>query len=72
MSKFITTIQQFDASEDYFIKLPDELCQELGWKEDTEIVWDIQDDAIIISEYKETNNWYETKEEAIRQYTHNL
>ena len=72
MSKFITTIQQFDDSEDYFIELPDELCQELNWKEDTEIVWDIQDDAIIISEYKETNNWYETKEEAIRQYTHNL
>jgi len=72
MSKFITTIQQFDDSEDYFIELPDELCQELNWKEDTEIVWDIQDDAIIISEYKETNNWYETKEEAIRQYTDNL
>ena len=72
MSKFITTIQQFDDSEDYFIELPDELCQELNWKEDTEIVWDIQDDAIIISEYKETNNWYETKEEAIRQYTDSL
>jgi antitoxin component of MazEF toxin-antitoxin module len=72
MSKFITTIQQFDDSEDYFIELPDELCQELNWKEDTKIVWDIQDDAIIISEYKETNNWYETKEEAIRQYTDSL
>ena len=72
MSKFITTIQQFDDSEDYFIELPDELCQELNWKVDTEIVWDIQDDAIIISEYKETNNWYETKEEAIRQYTDSL
>ena len=72
MSKFITTIQQFDDSEEQFIELPDELCQELGWKEGTEIVWDIQDDAIIISEYKETDNWYETKEEAIRQYTHNL
>ena len=72
MSKFITTIQQFDDSEDYFIELPDELCQELNWKEDTEIVWDIQDDAIMISEYKETNNWYETKEEAIRQYTDSL
>ena len=73
MTKFITTIQQFDDSEEQFIELPDELCQELGWKEGTEIVWDIQDDAIIISEYKETdNNWYKVKEEAIQQYTDSL
>ena len=73
MSKFITTIQQFDDSEEQFIELPDELCQELGWKEGTEIVWHIQDDAIIISEYKETdNNWYKVKEEAIQQYTDSL
>ena len=69
MSKFITTIQQFDDSEEQFIELPDELCQELGWKEGTEIVWQIQDDAITISEYKETDyHWYKTKEEAIQQY----
>ena len=73
MSKFITTIQQFDDSEDYFIELPDELCQELNWKEGTEIVWEIQDDAILISEYKETDyHWYKVKEEAIQQYTDSL
>ena len=69
MSKFTTTIQQFDDSEEQFIELPDELCQELGWKEGTEIVWQIKDDAITISEYKEPHYWYEAKEEAIRQYT---
>ena len=68
MNKFTTTIQQCDDSEEQFIELPDELCQELGWKEGTEIVWQIKDDAITISEYKEPNNWYKTKEEAIRQY----
>ena len=73
MSKFITTIQQFDDSEEQFIELPDELCQELGWKEGTEIVWQIQDDAILISEYKETDyHWYKVKEEAIQQYTDSL
>ena len=73
MSKFITTIQQFDDSEDYFIELPDELCQELGWKEGTEIVWEIKDDAILLSEYKNPdNNWYKTKEEAIQQYTDSI
>jgi len=69
MNKFTTTIQQCDDSEEQFIELPDELCKELGWKEGTEITWEIQDDAILISEYKEPNNWYEAKEEAIRQYT---
>ena len=68
MTKFTTTIQQYDDSEEQFIELPDELCQELGWKEGTEIVWQIKDDAITISEYKEPNNWYEAKEEAIKQY----
>jgi antitoxin component of MazEF toxin-antitoxin module len=67
-NKFITTIQQFDDSEEQFIELPDELCQELGWKEGTEITWEIQDDAILISEYKNPNNWYQAKEEAIKQY----
>ena len=69
MNKFITTIQQFDDSEEQFIELPDELCQQLNWKEGTEIVWEIQDDAIIISEFKEPKKWYEAKEEGIRQYT---
>ena len=72
MNKFITTIQQFDDSEEQFIELPDELCQELGWKEGTEIVWEIQDDAILISEYKDTHYWYKAKEEAIRQYTDSI
>ena len=72
MSKFTTTIQQFDDSEEQFIELPDELCQELGWKEGTEIIWDIQDDAILISEYKNPNNWYAAKEEAIKQYTDSI
>jgi antitoxin component of MazEF toxin-antitoxin module len=72
MNKFITTIQQFDDSEEQFIELPDELCQELGWKEGTEIVWQIQDDAILISEYKDTHYWYKVKEEEIRQYTNSL
>ena len=72
MSKFITTIQECNDSDDFFIEIPDELCQELGWKEGTEIVWHIQDDAITISEYKNPNNWYEAKEEAIKQYTDSI
>ena len=68
MSKFITTIQECNDSDDFFIEIPDELCQELGWKEGTEITWEIQDDAILISEYKNTHYWYQAKEEAIKQY----
>ena len=72
MNKFTTTIQQCDDSEEQFVELPDELCQELGWKEGTEIVWQIKDDAITISEYKDTHYWYKVKEEEIRQYTNSL
>ena len=68
MSKFITTIQECNDSDDFFIEIPDELCQELGWKEGTEITWEIQDDAILISEYKNPHYWYQAKEEAIKQY----
>ena len=72
MSKFITTIQECDDSDDFFIEIPEQILKQLNWKEGTEITWEIQDDAILISEYKNPNNWYQAKEEEIKQYTDNL
>ena len=68
----LTTIQQYDDSEDFFIQIPEQIIKQLNWKEGTEIVWQIQDDAILISKYKDPNNWYKAKEEEIKQYTDNL
>ena len=59
-SKFTTTIQQYADTEDYFIEIPEELCQELGWKEGDTIDWKIDGESIIISK---VNNSEELKEE---------
>jgi hypothetical protein len=36
------------ADGDLYIQLPDELMNDLGWTEDTELVWIIEDDGRII------------------------
>ncbi len=56
MNKFITTIQECDDSENLFIQIPEQILKQLNWKEGTTITWQIQDDAILISKYKGTNN----------------
>ena len=41
------TVQE-TANGDLYIQLPDELMNDLGWTEDTELVWVIEDDGRII------------------------
>jgi bifunctional DNA-binding transcriptional regulator/antitoxin component of YhaV-PrlF toxin-antitoxin module len=41
------TVQE-TADGDLYIQLPDELMNDLGWTEDTELVWIIEDDGRII------------------------
>jgi hypothetical protein len=41
------TVQE-TANGDLYIQLPDELMNDLGWTEDTELVWIIEDDGRII------------------------
>lgn len=78
-NKFTVEVQQYEDSEDLFVEFPEELMQELGWKEDDIINWDIQDNnTIIISkvedsssteeEYQQTHDWYSVKEDAIKEY----
>ncbi len=52
--RYITTVQQYEDTEEQFIELPDEICQELGWKEGTEIEWEIKGDSFTITEVKDT------------------
>lgn len=45
MTKFVI---QEDENGELYIQLPDELIEDLGWTEDTELVWVVEDDGKII------------------------
>ena len=36
-----------DAEGELYIELPDELMEQMGWDEDTELVWTVYDDGKI-------------------------
>ena len=59
-NKYITTVQQYGDTEDYFIEIPDEICKELGWEEGDTIDWQIDKEGIIISKIEDPGS---TKEE---------
>ena len=59
-NKFIIPVQQYADTEDYFIEIPQEICQELNWQEGDELIWEIKSDNTIsvrkkhsVSQYKE-------------------
>ncbi len=58
---FITTVQQYGNTEDYFIEIPEEITKENGWEEGDTIDWKIENNTIIITKVKETDT--NTKEE---------
>ena len=78
-SKFITTIQQYADTEDYYIEIPDHILNTLKWKEGDEICWSISQGKIILTKVKNSSStkeeptiadydWYTVKEEAINEY----
>ena len=56
----IVSVQQYADTEDCFIEIPQEICQELNWQEGDEIDWKINDKSIIITKVKDST---ESKEE---------
>ena len=56
----IVSVQQYGDTEDCFIEIPQEICQELNWQEGDEIDWKINDNSIIITKVKDST---ESKEE---------
>ena len=56
----IVSVQQYADTEDCFIEIPQEICQELNWQEGDEIDWKINDNSIIITKVKDST---ESKEE---------
>ena len=78
-NKHIVEIQQYADTEDYFIEIPQEICQELNWQEGDEIDWKIDDHSIIITKVQDSTksteeptmsdyDWYTVKEEEINNY----
>ena len=77
-SKFITTVQQYADTEDYYIEIPDHILNTLKWKEGDEICWSVKEGKIILTkitnsssikeEPSNTYDWYTVKEEAIKDY----
>jgi len=58
--KYITTIQEYGDTEELFIEIPDELIQELGWEEGTELKWETSQGDIKISSTESRQQSQET------------
>ena len=78
-SKFITTVQQYADTEDYYIEIPDHILNTLKWKEGDEICWSVKEGKIILTKIKDSTesreeptmsdyDWYTVKEEEINNY----
>ncbi len=53
-NNYIVPVQQYADTEDYFIEIPQEICQELNWQEGDEIDWKIDDKGIIITKVEDS------------------
>jgi len=78
-SKFITTVQQYADTEDYYIEIPDHILNTLKWKEGDEICWSVKEGKIILTKIKDSTesreeptmsdyDWYTVKGTAIEEY----
>jgi bifunctional DNA-binding transcriptional regulator/antitoxin component of YhaV-PrlF toxin-antitoxin module len=55
-NKYITTVQQYGDTEDFFVEIPDEICKELNWQEGDIIDWKTDDHGIILSKVKDSSS----------------
>ena len=61
MTSYILEIQENEDGELY-IELPDEVIEELGWKEGDILSWDLKGEGVILSRLNEESG-YEVIEE---------
>ena len=61
MTSYILEIQENEDGELY-IELPDEVVEELGWKEGDILSWDLKGEGVILSRLNEESG-YEVIEE---------
>jgi bifunctional DNA-binding transcriptional regulator/antitoxin component of YhaV-PrlF toxin-antitoxin module len=51
--KFLTTIEVDTVTGEYYTVIPEQLMNEFGWYEETNLQWVVDSDEIIITEYKD-------------------
>ncbi len=51
--KFLTTIEIDTVTGEYYTVIPEQLMNEFGWYEETNLQWVVDSDEIIITEYKD-------------------
>jgi bifunctional DNA-binding transcriptional regulator/antitoxin component of YhaV-PrlF toxin-antitoxin module len=61
MTTYIIEVQESEDGE-LFIEFPDEVVEELGWKENDVLSWDVQGNGIVLSRVNEEGG-YEVIEE---------
>ena len=54
VSKFTTTVQQYDDTQDLYIEIPHYILQNLDWEEGDELAWSIKSNQIILTKVKDT------------------
>ena len=60
-NKYITKVQQYKDTEDYYIEIPEEIINELNWQEGDEISWTVDNEQIILTNYsKKTRGEYQS------------
>ena len=78
-SKFITEVQQYADTEDYYIEIPNHILKTLNWQEGDELCWSISQGKIILTKVKNSSSikeeptmsdydWYTVKKEEIDEY----
>jgi len=52
---FLTTVQQYDDSEDLYIEIPEQIIEELGWEVGDTLNWDIEKgNTIVLTKVQDT------------------
>jgi antitoxin component of MazEF toxin-antitoxin module len=67
--KFTVPVQQYDDTEELFIEIPEEIMQELGWKEGDTLNWNINQKEIILTKIENTTT---IKKEHIQTNNNNI
>ena len=78
-SKFTTTVQQYDDTEDLFIEIPPYILKHLDWEENDELAWSVKQNQIILTKVTNTGGtkeeptlsdyvWYTVKDEELQEY----